>query len=159
MLLGSAAPRSAAALQASAESVADDWYEEHPSFPSLVRPPPPPPLRRTVAGGRAPAARQQQRVLPPWYDPCGDAAAEIFRAQREGYTSAVDSWSLGVILYVLFTGMMPFYEDRHRPQVAMQCLLRFFDLTSQPWPEVSVAVRQQRASRGRLRGWRVSHVT
>jgi len=38
-------------------------------------------------------------------------APEILNAQKEGYGKAVDLWSLGVILYVLLSGCMPFDED------------------------------------------------
>lgn len=84
VLMGPRAPVTASALFEAVMAAAEDWFEEAPSFPGVKRPPPPP---RTYYS-RTPAA---PAVYPPWCDFSTEAAAEIISAQREGYTSAVDS--------------------------------------------------------------------
>lgn len=47
--------------------------------------------------------------------PCGTPeyiAPEVLR--RKPYTSAVDLWALGVIVFVLLSGHLPFYDDNRR---------------------------------------------
>lgn len=56
--------------------------------------------------------------------------------------------SLGVVLYVVFTGQMPFFEDRMRPALALQQLLRFYDIVGPEWQDVSITVRSGNETRG-----------
>ena len=117
----------AAALRADVDSAADEWYEAHPSFPGLRRP-------RCTEG----SASQQS---PVWCMFSGAIASEACTSQRDGYTSAVDSWALGVILYVLLTCQMPYYPDLRRPQLVLQNLMRFLDIVNPPWNGISVTAK------------------
>lgn len=73
---------------------------------------------------------------PSWMAP------EIFHhAQHEhadrGYTLEVDLWSLGVLLYVLLSGVMPFAEGRFR-----QLMAASYSLKGSVWRAVSQPAKQ-----------------
>uniref|UniRef100_F7BGM9 Protein serine kinase H2 n=1 Tax=Ornithorhynchus anatinus TaxID=9258 RepID=F7BGM9_ORNAN len=55
---------------------------------------------------------------------------------RNPYTSAVDMWALGVITYILLSGMLPF-EDENQSRLYRKILKGKYSYTGDPWPNVS----------------------
>jgi serine/threonine protein kinase len=63
---------------------------------------------------------------------------------RRKYGKEADIWSCGVMLYILLSGMPPFYGDNEQ-QIFDSILRNKVDFASDPWPKVSepAKVRQQ----------------
>lgn len=55
---------------------------------------------------------------------------------RRNYSKEADIWSCGVMLYILLSGMPPFYGDNEQ-QIFDAVLRNKLDLESDPWPKVS----------------------
>jgi len=55
---------------------------------------------------------------------------------RKPYTSAVDSWALGVITYILLSGTMPF-DHEEKPVLFRTIIEGKFSFAGDPWPQVS----------------------
>jgi serine/threonine protein kinase len=55
---------------------------------------------------------------------------------RRKYGKEADIWSCGVMLYILLSGMPPFYGDNEQ-QIFDSILRNKVDFASDPWPKVS----------------------
>jgi len=71
----------------------------------------------------------------------GYVAPEVLEQESaEGYTSEVDMWSCGVILYILLCGFPPFYEEE-MPALFDQILEGRYDYPSPYWDTVSESAK------------------
>ncbi len=59
---------------------------------------------------------------------------------RRKYGKEADIWSCGVILYILLSGMPPFYGDNEQ-QIFDSILRNKVDFESDPWPKVSAPAK------------------
>ncbi|KAI3708522.1 hypothetical protein L2E82_37723 [Cichorium intybus] len=71
----------------------------------------------------------QEKVGTAFY-----VAPEVLR--RQGYGKEVDIWSAGVILYMLLTGVPPFYGDDEK-EIFHAILRADPDMKNYPWPDIS----------------------
>ncbi|XP_076808854.1 serine/threonine-protein kinase H1-like [Clavelina lepadiformis] len=55
---------------------------------------------------------------------------------RKSYTSAVDDWAIGVITYILLSGMMPF-DDENKGRLYRMVINGDYNFNGDPWPQVS----------------------
>lgn len=103
--------------------------------------------RRTRDGAlaHAPPAPRAMEVdpanLPTGYHfwPSDDDWTALATAVAEGYDATIDSWSLGVIMYVCLCGRMPFFKEEGdgRPPILVQMLTHYADFESACWHGVS----------------------
>lgn len=70
-------------------------------------------------------------VMPDCLMPCCDC-----QVLRRRYGKEADIWSCGVMLYILLSGMPPFYGDNEQ-QIFDAVLRNKLDFETEPWPRVS----------------------
>eukprot|EP00798_Chlamydomonas_sp_ICE-L_P014576 gene14576-20621_t len=75
-----------------------------------------------------PGERFRDLVGSPYY-----VAPEVL---RKNYSSEADMWSLGVILYILLSGLPPFWGDNEE-QIFKMVLKGVIDFKTDPWPKLS----------------------
>lgn len=69
-------------------------------------------------------------------------APEVFlSANTDGYTSAVDCWSLGVLLFVCLAGYQPFHPDHGELPVRDQIVQGHYRFVQSKWAKVSASAR------------------
>lgn len=101
---------------------------------------------RSAAGAAAAAAADAASALMPQqflYLPDEEDYSVLQQCLKTGYDAGVDSWALGVILYILLAGEMPFYEEAGvRPSTLVQQLTSFISFDRQEvWGTVSPLAR------------------
>lgn len=79
-----------------------------------------------------PGERFRDLVGSPYY-----VAPEVL---RKNYSHQADMWSLGVILYILLSGLPPFWGDTE-DQIFKMVLKGALDFKSEPWPRISDAAK------------------
>ena len=52
------------------------------------------------------------------------------------YTCAIDNWAIGVITYIMLSGLMPF-DDPSRPELYKKIKYLEYNFSGNPWPQVS----------------------
>ncbi|KAJ9551293.1 hypothetical protein OSB04_015338 [Centaurea solstitialis] len=78
----------------------------------------------------------QEKVGTAFY-----VAPEVLR--RQAYGKEVDIWSAGVILYMLLTGVPPFYGEKEKEIFdAILNAEKVLDMDSHPWPSISNNARE-----------------
>eukprot|EP01024_Parvocaulis_polyphysoides_P028208 TRINITY_DN25509_c1_g2_i2.p1 TRINITY_DN25509_c1_g2~~TRINITY_DN25509_c1_g2_i2.p1 ORF type:complete len:481 (+),score=100.05 TRINITY_DN25509_c1_g2_i2:147-1589(+) len=75
-----------------------------------------------------PGEHLRELVGSPYY-----VAPEVL---KKNYTHAADMWSLGVILYILLSGLPPFWGDSEE-QIFKMVLKGHIDFATDPWPRIS----------------------
>ncbi|CAG7721731.1 unnamed protein product [Allacma fusca] len=70
----------------------------------------------------------------------GYCAPEVI--MKESYTSAVDIWSLGVVLYILLCGYEPFWDETGEPGVTRKIVKGEYEFESPYWDDISLAARE-----------------
>mmetsp|Transcript_9123 Transcript_9123/g.15943 ORF Transcript_9123/g.15943 Transcript_9123/m.15943 type:complete len:479 (-) Transcript_9123:616-2052(-) len=80
-----------------------------------------------------PGQRFRDLVGSPYY-----VAPEVL---RKNYSHEADMWSLGVILYILLSGLPPFWGDTEE-QIFKMVLRGHIDFKTDPWPKLSEAAKQ-----------------
>lgn len=79
-----------------------------------------------------PGERFRDLVGSPYY-----VAPEVL---RKNYSHEADMWSLGVILYILLSGLPPFWGDTE-DQIFKMVLKGHIDFKTDPWPKLSEAAK------------------
>jgi len=79
-----------------------------------------------------PGERFRDLVGSPYY-----VAPEVL---RKNYSHEADMWSLGVILYILLSGLPPFWGDSE-DQIFKMVLKGHVDFKTDPWPKLSEAAK------------------
>ncbi|PNH07749.1 Calcium-dependent protein kinase 17 [Tetrabaena socialis] len=79
-----------------------------------------------------PGERFRDLVGSPYY-----VAPEVL---RKNYSHEADMWSLGVILYILLSGLPPFWGDTE-DQIFKMVLKGHIDFKTDPWPKISEAAK------------------
>ena len=59
---------------------------------------------------------------------------------RRHYTSEADIWSCGIILYILLSGVPPFWGETEN-QIFNAILKGKIDFQSDPWPHISAGAK------------------
>lgn len=75
------------------------------------------------------------KTMPPGY-----VAPELLMGKA--YDTSVDSWSVGVIAYILLSGYEPFYDDRGDSSIFQRVLKCDFEFQSPWWDEISTEAKE-----------------
>eukprot|EP00955_Chlamydomonas_euryale_P089729 364489-Chlamydomonas_euryale.AAC.8 len=67
-------------------------------------------------------------------------ASPPLQVLRKNYSHEADMWSLGVILYILLSGLPPFWGDTEE-QIFKMVLRGHIDFKTDPWPKISDAAK------------------
>lgn len=94
--------------------------------PEVSRPPAPALGNQRLAFG----------ILPPRLTNSTHSAQVL----RKNYSHEADMWSLGVILYILLSGLPPFWGDTEE-QIFKMVLKGHIDFKTDPWPKISEAAK------------------
>jgi serine/threonine protein kinase len=70
---------------------------------------------------------------------------------RRNYGKEADIWSCGVMLYILLSGMPPFYGDNEQ-QIFDAVLRNKPDFETEPWPKLSGPAKVSAAAAGQSEG-------
>jgi calcium-dependent protein kinase len=79
-----------------------------------------------------PRQRFNELVGSPYY-----VAPEVL---KKNYSYEADLWSLGVILYILLSGLPPFWGDNEE-QIFKMVLKGHVDFATDPWPNISAPAK------------------
>ena len=72
----------------------------------------------------------------PFKDIVGSAYYVAPEVLRKNYGMEADVWSIGIILYILLSGVPPFWAEQE-PQIFDAILKADLDFSTKPWPAVS----------------------
>jgi calcium/calmodulin-dependent protein kinase-4 len=81
----------------------------------------------------------EKTIMSTFCGTIGYCAPEVIL--KEAYTSAVDIWSLGVVLYILLCGYEPFWDETGEPGVTRKIVKGEYEFESPYWDDISQAAR------------------
>ncbi|GHP10817.1 calcium-dependent protein kinase 19 [Pycnococcus provasolii] len=77
----------------------------------------------------------------PFKDIVGSAYYVAPEVLRKNYGMEADVWSIGIILYILLSGVPPFWAEQE-PQIFDAILKADLDFSTKPWPAVSQQAKE-----------------
>ena len=93
----------------------------------------------------------------PFKDIVGSAYYVAPEVLRRNYGMEADVWSIGIILYILLSGVPPFWAE-NEPQIFDAILKADLDFSTKPWPAVSdVRARPEQITQARARARARTH--
>jgi calcium-dependent protein kinase len=94
-------------------------------------------------GGAAPQFSMERPALARMTTRVGTSyyiAPEVLQHGGEGYTSSCDLWSVGIVLYILLSGLPPFHGDTDK-EVLRRVKLGSYDFSPEPFRRVSTEAK------------------